>query len=70
MKYLAVIEHERESWGGYCPDLPGLGVAGSTRSEVEQLIREAVPLHIAGLREHGEPVPKPRAVADYIEIAS
>lgn len=33
-EYLVVIEHEGESWGAYCPDLPGLGVAGDTREEV------------------------------------
>lgn len=69
MKYLAIIEHEHESWGAYCPDLPGLGVAGPTRSEAEKLIREALPLHIAALREYGDPVPEPRAVADYIDVA-
>ena len=30
-EYLVVIEHEGESWGAYCPDLPGLGVLGDTR---------------------------------------
>jgi predicted RNase H-like HicB family nuclease len=24
-EYLVVIEHEGESWGAYCPDLPGVG---------------------------------------------
>jgi predicted RNase H-like HicB family nuclease len=67
-EYLVVIEHEDESWGAYCPDLPGLGVAGASREEVESLIKDAVPLHVASLREHGDPVPEPRATADYVEI--
>jgi len=50
-EYLVVIEHESESWGAYCPDLPGIGVVGATREEVEQLIREAISLHLDGLRE-------------------
>jgi hypothetical protein len=29
-EYLVVIEHEGDSWGAYCPDLPGVGVAGDT----------------------------------------
>jgi predicted RNase H-like HicB family nuclease len=61
--YLVAIEHEGESWGAYCPDLPGLGVVGDTRDEVEQLIREAIPLHLEGLREAGDPIPAPAAVA-------
>src|SRR5207302_4470507 len=47
-EYLVVIEHERESWGAYCPDLPGVGVVGESQDEVEQLIREAISLHLDG----------------------
>lgn len=62
-EYLIIFEHEGESWGAYCPDLPGLGVVGDTRAEVDQLIREAIAFHLDGLREAGEPVPPPAAVA-------
>ncbi len=61
-EYLVVIEHEGESWGAYCPDLPGLGVAGDSREEVERLIREAIAFHLEGLRESGDPIPTPSAV--------
>lgn len=61
-EYLVVIEHEGDSWGAFCPDLPGLGVVGDTREEVEQLIREAVAFHLEGLREAGDPIPEPSAV--------
>ena len=60
--YLVVIEHEGDAWGAYCPDLPGVGVAGDTREEVEQLIREAIAFHVEGLREAGDPIPEPSAV--------
>jgi predicted RNase H-like HicB family nuclease len=62
-EYLVVIENEGDSWGAYCPDLPGVGVAGDSRGEVEQLIREAIELHLEGLREAGDPIPPPAAVA-------
>jgi predicted RNase H-like HicB family nuclease len=58
-EYLVVIEEENGAWGAYCPDLPGLGVAADSGEEVERLIREAIPLHLDGLREAGEPVPTP-----------
>jgi len=48
--------------GAFCPDLPGLGVVGSSQEEVEQLIREAITFHLEGLRRSGEPVPPPTAV--------
>jgi predicted RNase H-like HicB family nuclease len=60
--YLAVIEREGDSWGAYCPDLPGVGVAGDTRDEVERLVREAISFHLDGLRHSGDPVPAPSAV--------
>ena len=61
-EYLVVIEHEGESWGAYCPDLPGVGVVGESQDEVERLIREAIGFHLDGLRRSGEPIPEPTAV--------
>jgi predicted RNase H-like HicB family nuclease len=62
-EYIVVIEREGDSWGAYCPDLAGVGVVGETREEVEQLIREAVSLHLDALRKAGDPIPEPSAVA-------
>jgi predicted RNase H-like HicB family nuclease len=39
-----------------------VGVDGETREEVEQLIREAVSLHLDALRKGGDPIPEPSAV--------
>ena len=61
-EYLVVIEREGESWGAYCPDLPGVGVVGDSREEVEALIREAISFHLDGLRRAGDPIPEPSAV--------
>ena len=61
-EYLVVIEHEGDSWGAYCPDLPGVGAVADTREEVEQLIREAIAFHVDGLRQAGDPIPEPTAV--------
>ena len=59
---LVVIEREGESWGAYCPNLPGVGVVGDSREEVERLVREAISLHLEGLRQAGDPIPEPSAV--------
>ncbi len=61
-EYLVVVEHEGESWGAYCPDLPGVGVVGDSRDEVERLAREAIAFHLEGLRQAGDPIPPPSAV--------
>jgi predicted RNase H-like HicB family nuclease len=66
----AVIYEEGETgWGAYCPDLPGLGVVGDTRSEVERLIREGIELHLESLREHAEAMPVPRSATGAVAIA-
>ena len=67
-QYLIVIERDGDAWGAYAPDLPGLGVAGSSREEVEKLAREAVAGHVALLRELGDPVPEPHAQIAYVGV--
>lgn len=62
-EYLVIYERTENGWGAYCPDLPGLGVVGDTREEVERLIGEGIAIHIEGLREHGDPVPEPTSTA-------
>ena len=61
--YAVIIEQSETGYGAYAPELPGVGVVGDSLEEVEQLIREAVSMHVESLRAHGEPVPPPSAVA-------
>ncbi|HKT68803.1 MAG TPA: type II toxin-antitoxin system HicB family antitoxin [Terriglobales bacterium] len=68
MKYLVIYEKSQTGWGAYAPDLPGLGVAGSTLDEVKQLIREAVEFHIEGMKQNGEKVPEPSAMTEYVTV--
>ncbi len=65
-EYLVVIEQEGDSFGAYVPDLPGCVAVGDSASEVEQLMKEAIPLHINSLREHGDRVPEPKAMGRYL----
>jgi len=36
--------------------------------EVKELIREAVELHLEGMREHGDAIPAPNATTEYITL--
>ena len=70
-EYLVIFERAADGgWGAYAPDLPGLGVVGDTREEADQLIREGIKLHIAGLREDGLPIPEPTTTAERISVAA
>ena len=60
--WVVIYEHGPTSWGAYVPALPGLGVAGETRAEVEQLIREGIAFHLEGLAKEGLPIPDPDSI--------
>ena len=71
MQYTVIIEKDSNSdWGAYVPDLPGCVAVGKTREEVESLIREAIPIHLRGMREDGDPIPVPTSTAVVVEVAA
>jgi predicted RNase H-like HicB family nuclease len=57
MREYAVIFGQTKT--GWSADLPGLATVGSTFEETEQLMREALKIHVDGMREDGEPIPEP-----------
>ena len=59
MRYAIVIEKAENNYAAYVPDLPGCVATGFTIEETEQQIREAIDLHLRGMREDGMPIPKP-----------
>jgi len=69
-RYLIVMEATSTGYSAYSPDLPGCVATGTTESEVEQRMREAIEFHVAGLREQGEPVPEPQSSSSYVEISA
>ena len=57
MKYAIVIEKGQSNYSAYVPDLPGCVATGVTVEETESLLREAIELHLEGMREDGLPIP-------------
>ena len=74
MRYAIVIENAGENAGAnysaYVLDLPGCVATGATVAEVEQAIREAIELHLQGMRQDGTPIPEPSSQVDYVEVAA
>jgi predicted RNase H-like HicB family nuclease len=69
MRYAVIFEKEPNSdWGAYVPDLPGCVAVAQTREEADRLIREAIAIHIRGMREDGEPIPEPTSFAETIAV--
>jgi predicted RNase H-like HicB family nuclease len=69
MRYVMIIETGQRNYSAYLPDLPGCIATGKTLDEVRQRMREAIELHLAGMREDGLPIPKPTSLVDYVEAA-
>ena len=67
-EYLVVVEKAEANFSAYSPDLPGCAATGDTKAEALQLMREAIDLHIRGLREDGLPVPEPSTSAEYLAV--
>lgn len=67
-RYAIVMEKAQSNYAAYVPDLPGCVATGATIGQTQRRIREAIEIHIAGLREDGIPVPKPSSRVDYVEI--
>jgi predicted RNase H-like HicB family nuclease len=70
MRYAVVIEKAEHNYSAYVPDLPGCIATGDSIPEVQQFIREAIELHLSGMREEGLPVPPPSSQVDYIDVAA
>jgi len=68
VRYAIVIEKAENNYAAYVPDLPGCVATGQTIGETEQLIREAVELHLRGMREDGLPIPEPLSHVEYVEV--
>ena len=67
-RYAIVIEKGATNCGAYVPDLPGCVATGATVEETERLLREAIALHLAGMKEDGLPIPEAASVVDYVDL--
>jgi len=67
MRYAIVIEKAAGNYSAYVPDLPGCAATGASPEETEALLREAIAMHVAGLKEDGLPVPEPTSRVEYVE---
>jgi predicted RNase H-like HicB family nuclease len=70
MRYAIVIEKAENNYAAYVPDLLGCVATGKTIKETEQQIREAIEIHLRGMREDGLPIPEPSSHVEYVEVAA
>ncbi len=69
-RFLIIIESTATGFSAYSPDLPGCAAAGATQPDVERDMREAIAMHLEGLRAAGLPIPVGGTSATYVEVAA
>ena len=70
MRILVIVERTSTGFSAFSPDVPGCAATGRTREEVEAVMRDAIALHLNGLKAEGCDVPEPHAYATYVEVAA
>lgn len=51
------------------PHLPGAVAAGETEEETAEMMKDAIELHLEGLKEDNLPIPEPTSIARSVEIS-
>ena len=70
MRYAIIIDKTENNYGAWAPDLPGCVALGDTVEEVERRMRSAIEMHLAGMREDGQPIPQPSVLVNYVDVAA
>jgi predicted RNase H-like HicB family nuclease len=70
MRYAVIIEKAEHNYSAWVPDMPGCIATGNTAEAAEAAIRDAMIMHLEGLREDGQPFPLASSIVDYVEVAA
>jgi len=68
MDYAVIYEKSGTGYAAYVPDLQGCVATGPTRAVVEKRIREAIAMHLEGMREDGDEIPRPTTWAEVVQL--
>jgi predicted RNase H-like HicB family nuclease len=64
--YLIVLQPSKTGYAAYSPDVPGCIATGPTVENTLAEMRSALAFHFEGLRETGEPAPRPNGLEYYV----
>lgn len=68
-KFLVIIEKAENNFSAYSPDLPGCVATGKTKNETEDKMFKAISMHVQGLKEDHNIIPKSNSFAEYVAVA-
>jgi predicted RNase H-like HicB family nuclease len=58
-QYLVLFENTSTGFSAYAPDPPGCIATGPTIPETRCRMEKAIAMHLAAMREDGDPIPEP-----------
>jgi predicted RNase H-like HicB family nuclease len=68
MDYAVVYHKTQTGYSASVPDLPGCIATGRTLPTIKRRMREAIALHIQGMREDGIRIPRPTTQVERVEV--
>jgi len=69
-KLLIIVEKSETGYSAYSPDVLGCIATGKTIEKTIANMKAALTLHLRGMVEDGEALPRPRGVASYLDAVS
>ena len=69
-RFLIIIEKANGNYSAYSPDLPGCVATGKTHQQVTLKMHQAIEMHIRGLLEDKQPVPRSHSSAEFIVVGA
>lgn len=66
-KYLVVVEKSRTGFSAYSPDVLGCIATGKTIEKTMANMKSALSMHLRGIVESGEKLPKPGGLQSYLQ---
>lgn len=68
MEYAVIFAKTGTGYSAHVPDLPGCIATGRTLATTRKRMREALALHLKGMREDGTPIPRPTTLAEQVDV--
>jgi predicted RNase H-like HicB family nuclease len=68
MEYGVIYAKTGTGYSAHAPDLPGCIATGRTLALTRRRMREALALHLKGMREDGIRIPRPTTLTEQVDV--
>ncbi len=68
MEYAVIYAKTKTGYSAHVPDLPGCIATGRTLAIARKRMREAIALHLKGMREDGAHIPRPTTLVEQVNV--